>query len=240
MIVTMSLVAAPPKRKILVVDDEPDVTDLLKYKLQQSNYDVKVINDPVMIMGSAREFFPDLVVLDIMMPEMNGLQVCRMIRADPIMKDTAIIFLTARGELEDRIRGFENGADDYLSKPFETRELILRISAIFNRLSKPAESQTASRIKIGRVTVDIECHQLFVDDEEVDLTATEFKLLRLLMERKGRVQSRENLLVNVWNYEADIETRTVDTHIRRLREKLGPDANIIETVRGVGYRAVDG
>lgn len=236
---SLSLVAAPPKRRILIVDDEPDVTDLLQYKLQQSNYEVQVINDPVLIMGSAREFHPDLVVLDIMMPEMNGLQVCRMIRADPMMKETAVIFLTARGEPEDRIKGFETGADDYMSKPFETRELILRISAIFNRLVKPEPTPKAPRIKIGRVTVDIECHQLFVDDVEIDLTATEFKLLRLLMERKGRVQSRENLLVNVWNYEAEIETRTVDTHIRRLREKLGPDANIIETVRGVGYRVVE-
>ncbi len=235
----MVLAGAVPKRKILVVDDEPDVTDLLRYKLQHANYEVSAINDPLLIMGTARDFKPDLVVLDIMMPEMNGLQVCRMLRSDPLMKDTAIIFLTARGEPDDRIKGFETGADDYLAKPFETRELILRISAIFHRLASKVERPGSSRIQIGRVTVDVDCHQLLVDDREIDLTATEFKLLRLLMERKGRVQSRENLLVNVWNYESDIETRTVDTHIRRLREKLGPEANIIETVRGVGYRVLD-
>lgn len=235
----MSLVAAPSKRRILVVDDEPDVTELLQYKLRQNDYEVEVINDPLMIMGTAREFQPDMILLDIMMPELNGLQICRMLRADPVMKDTAIIFLTARGEADDRIKGLETGADDYLSKPFDSRELTLRIASIFRRIERPQGKSGQSRLSIGQVTIDIEKHQLAVAGEPIELTATEFKLLRLLMERKGRVQSRENLLVNVWNYEADIETRTVDTHIRRLREKLGSEANLIETVRGVGYRAVE-
>ncbi len=233
------VIATSTRRKILVVDDEPDVTELLDYKLNQADYQVRVINDPLMIMGTARDFQPDMILLDIMMPELNGLQICRMLRADPVMKATPVIFLTARGEAEDRIRGLETGADDYISKPFDSRELLLRITAIFNRLGQRPGNTGNARLTIGSVVIDIEKHQLLVNAQEIDLTATEFKLLRLLMERRGRVQSRENLLVNVWNYEADIETRTVDTHIRRLREKLGPDANIIETVRGVGYRAVE-
>ncbi|MBC2595509.1 response regulator transcription factor [Ruficoccus amylovorans] len=226
-------------KKILVVDDEPDVTELLDYKLRQDGYRVSVINDPLMIMGTARSFQPDLVILDIMMPDLNGIQICRMLRADPVMKAVPVIFLTARGEADDRIKGFETGADDYISKPFDTRELLLRIKALFKRLGQTAEAGGQKEITIGKVAIDIEKHRLSVEGRDIDLTATEFKLLRLLMERKGRVQSRENLLVNVWNYEADIETRTVDTHIRRLREKLEDHAGIIETVRGVGYRAVD-
>ena len=234
----MTAVAAI-QQKILVVDDEPDVTELLGYKLNQADFDVKVINDPLLIMGTAREFQPDLILLDIMMPELNGLQICRMLRSDPLMRSVPIVFLTARGEAEDRIRGFETGADDYISKPFDARELVLRLTAIFNRLNRPKKTTRESRYCIGSVVVDVEKHQLTVAGQEIELTATEFKLLRLLVERKGRVQSRENLLVNVWNYEADVETRTVDTHIRRLREKLGPEANLIETIRGVGYRVVE-
>ena len=229
-----------PPKKILVVDDENDVTELLAYKFKQEGYEVQVINDPLLIMGRARQFQPDLLVLDIMMPELNGLQVCRMLRADVIMKNIPIIFLTARGEAEDRIKGLESGADDYLAKPFDTRELLLRVQAIFKRLATPNGTVTQEKIfQLGKIVIDVDKHLLTVRGQEVELTATEFRLLKLLIERKGRVQSREHLLVNVWNYEADIETRTVDTHIRRLREKLGTEADVIETVRGVGYRAVD-
>jgi len=227
------------EKKVLVVDDEPDVTELLEYKLRQEGYNVAAINDPLMIMGEARRFHPDLVVLDIMMPELNGIQICRMLRADPVMRHVPVIFLTARGEAEDRVKGFETGADDYISKPFDSRELLLRVQALFKRMSQRSEEKAIKSLAVGRVMVDIDKHRLTVGGSEIDLTATEFKLLRLLIERKGRVQSRENLLVNVWNYEADIETRTVDTHVRRLREKLGEDAKIIQTVRGVGYRVVD-
>ncbi len=226
-------------KKVLVVDDEPDVTELLDYKLRSEGYEVEVINDPLLIMGVAREFRPDLVILDIMMPELNGIQICRMLRSDPVMKEVPVIFLTARGEPDDRIKGLETGADDYICKPFNFKEIVLRMNVLFKRLTPTEESGPARQLAIGRVIIDIEKHRLLVNGSPVDLTATEFRLLRLLMERKGRVQSRENLLVNVWNYEADIETRTVDTHIRRLREKLGPEADIIETVRGVGYRVVD-
>lgn len=225
--------------RILVLDDEPDVTELLEYKLQQEGYRVEVLNDPLAFVAKVRDFEPDLMVLDIMMPELNGMQLCRIARADPSMKDIPIIFLSARGEAEDRIKGLETGADDYLSKPFNAKELLLRIGNMLNRSSVSSEAPGKSRIEIAGVVIDEDLHQLTVDGVAVVLTATEFRLLKLLMERKGRVQSREHLLVNVWHYDTDIETRTVDTHVRRVREKLGPYAHLIETVRGVGYRAVE-
>jgi len=228
------------EKRILVVDDEPDVTELVEYKLRQAGFDVATINDPLLIMGTAREFQPDLIILDIMMPELSGIQICRMLRADPSMCKIPIVFLTARGEAEDRVKGLETGADDYIGKPFDSRELLLRVSAVLRRMDRPSGDEPGNTLSISNVVLDVEKHRLTLSGQPVELTATEFKLLRLLLERKGRVQSREHLLVNVWNYEADIETRTVDTHIRRLREKLGPEAGIIETVRGVGYRAVDG
>ena len=232
----MNTVKAP---RILVVDDEPDVTELLKYKFEQEGYRCEVLNDPLLFASCARDFQPDLMILDIMMPELSGLQLCRIARVDPAMKDVPIIFLTARGETEDRIRGLESGGDDYLSKPFDSKELMLRVSKLLARSVKAIEAPKSARIEISGVVMDEDLHRLIVDGEEVVLTATEFRLLKLLMERKGRVQSREHLLVNVWNYDTDIETRTVDTHVRRVREKLGPYAHLIETVRGVGYRAVD-
>lgn len=225
--------------RILVLDDEPDVTELLQYKLEQAGYRVDVLNDPLAFVASVREFEPDLMILDIMMPELNGLQLCRIARADPTMKDIPIIFLTAKGEAEDRIAGLEMGAGDYMSKPFNTKELLLRVANVLHRSVKVDQSLGQKRIEIAGVLIDEEIHQLRVDGKEVVLTATEFRLLKLLMERKGRVQSREHLLVNVWHYDTDIETRTVDTHVRRIREKLGPYARLIETIRGVGYRAVD-
>lgn len=222
-------------KRILVVDDEPDVTELISYRLRKEGYDVQVINDPLMIMGKAREFSPDLFLLDIMMPELDGIKICRMIRADRNLSGAPIIFLTARGETEDRIKGLESGADDYISKPFDIKELILRIGLILKRAGTESNNGPQS-LQVGEVVLDEEMHAVSVKGKPVELTATEFKLLKLLMERKGRVQSRENLLVNVWNYDTDTETRTIDTHIRRLREKLGTESGIIETVRGVGYR----
>jgi len=222
-------------RRILVVDDEPDVTELVSYKLKREGYEVAVINDPLQIMGKAREFNPDLFVLDIMMPDLDGLKICRMIRADSKLSTVPIIFLTARGEVEDRIKGLESGADDYLAKPFDTKELALRIGLIFKRMSKE-ETEGRKQLQVADIILDEELHRVTLQGKVIDLTATEFKLLKLLMQRKGRVQSRENLLVNVWNYDTDTETRTIDTHIRRLREKLSERANLIETVRGVGYR----
>ncbi|MGC9451590.1 MAG: response regulator [Oceanipulchritudo sp.] len=222
-------------RRILVVDDEPDVTELVSYKLKREGYEVEVINNPLEIMGKAREFNPDLFVLDIMMPELDGLKICRMIRADSKLSAVPIVFLTARGEVEDRIKGLESGADDYLPKPFDTKELALRIGLIFKRMAREGEAEK-KQLQVADIVLDEEMHRVTAGGSPVELTATEFKLLKLLMQRKGRVQSRENLLVNVWNYDTDTETRTIDTHIRRLREKLSERADLIETVRGVGYR----
>ncbi|MEZ7843534.1 MAG: response regulator transcription factor [Opitutales bacterium] len=226
-------------QRILVVDDEPDVTELLKYKFEQEGYRCQVLNDPLLFASTARDFEPEIMIFDIMMPELSGLQLCRMARADPLLKNVPIIFLTARGETEDRIQGLELGADDYLPKPFNMKELSIRVGKLLARSATVTQTTKSMRIEISGVVIDAELHQLSIDGVEVILTATEFRLLQLLMERKGRVQSREHLLVAVWNYDTDIETRTVDTHVRRVREKLGPYAHLIQTVRGVGYRAVD-
>ena len=225
--------------RVLVVDDESDVTELLQFRLEQEGYRVATLNDSLEFVAKVREFEPDLMLLDIMMPELSGIQLCRIVRADPMMKDIPVIFLSARGEVEDRIKGLEAGAEDYVSKPFNTNELLLRISKMLKRSGAPLEHAGQSRIEIAGVVIDEDLHQLTVDGKNVLLTATEFRLLKLLMERKGRVQTRDHLLVNVWHYDTDIETRTVDTHVRRVREKLGQYAHMIETVRGVGYRAVD-
>ena len=226
-------------QRVLVLDDEQDVTELLQYKLEQEGYRCEVLNDPLLFVARVRDFEPDLMILDIMMPELNGLQLCRIARADPKMKSIPIVFLTARGEAEDRVKGLETGADDYISKPFNSKELMLRIRNILSRSVITDTESIQSVIRIGGVVIDDSLHQITVDGQEVVFTVTEFRLLKLLMERKGRVQSREHLLINVWNYDTDIETRTVDTHVRRVREKLGGYSHIIETVRGVGYRAVD-
>lgn len=225
--------------RILIVDDEPDVTELLKYKLEHDGHVCQVVNNPLSFISVAREFNPNLIILDIMMPELNGLQLCKMVRSDPNMNTIPIIFLTARGEVEDRIKGLESGGDDYMAKPFNTKELLLRVGNILSRKGSNESVNNKKRIQIAGVVLDETLHELRVDGELVILTATEFRLLKLLMLRKNRVQTRENLLVNVWNYDTDIETRTVDTHVRRVREKLGPYANMIETIRGVGYKVVN-
>jgi two-component system, OmpR family, phosphate regulon response regulator PhoB len=225
-------------KKILVVDDETDVTELLAYTLKAKGFDVETLNDPNRSIGFARSYIPDLVVLDVMMPDLNGIQICRMLRADPRLRKVPVIFLTAKAEESDRIQGLETGADDYLCKPFSTKELVLRIQTILRRVNE-SSIEFPRLVTVGNIVLDGERHTVSVGDQTIDLTATEFKLLRLLMERRGRVQTREHLLINVWNYETEIETRTVDTHVRRLREKLGPESDWIETIRGVGYRFAD-
>ncbi len=225
-------------KKVLVVDDEVDVTELLAYHLKAKGFLVETVNNPTRSIGLARTFLPDLVVLDVMMPELNGIQICRMLRADPKLKRVPVIFLTAKAEENDRIQGLETGADDYLCKPFSTKELVLRVQTILRRVAE-GEVEEPRRLQIGRIVLDVDRHVVTVGEQPLELTATEFKLLRLLMERRGRVQTREHLLINVWNYETEIETRTVDTHVRRLREKLGGEADWIETIRGVGYRMAE-
>jgi two-component system phosphate regulon response regulator PhoB len=225
-------------RKILIVDDEPDVADLVSYHLKAKGYQVATENSPTVSIATARSFLPDLVILDIMMPDLNGIQVCRILRADPRLARVPIIFLTAKAEECDRIAGFETGCDDYICKPFSTKELVLRVQTILRRTAN-GETPDLKRLQIGQLILDTDRHEVSVQGRPIQLTATEFKLLHLLLERRGRVQTREHLLINVWNYETEIETRTVDTHIRRLREKLGGEAAWIETIRGVGYRISD-
>ena len=230
--------AAPNPQKILVVDDESDVSALVAYHLKAKGYQVEVVNDPNRSLGIARTFLPDLVILDVMMPDLSGIQICRLMRADPQLKKIPVVFLTAKAEENDRIQGLETGADDYICKPFSTKELVLRVQTILRRLTEAAPAEP-KRLQVGEIVIDTERHAVELHGQPLELTATEFNLLKLLMERRGRVQSREHLLLNVWNYETEIETRTVDTHVRRLREKLGSEADWIETVRGVGYRIAE-
>lgn len=232
------MVDTKPK-KILLVDDEADVTTLVAYHLKAKGFQVEVVNDSTSSIGIARSFLPDLVILDVMMPDLNGIQICRMLRADPKLKRVPVIFLTAKAEENDRVQGLEIGADDYICKPFSTKELVLRVQTILRRLSESGTEERPKHLQVGEVVIDTERHEVRIHGQPVELTATEFNLLRLLMERRGRVQTREHLLLNVWNYETEIETRTVDTHVRRLREKLGTEADWIETIRGVGYRMAE-
>jgi two-component system phosphate regulon response regulator PhoB len=225
-------------KRILIVDDEPDVTELVAYQLRSKGYITDALNDPTQSIAKIRAYQPDLVILDVMMPDISGIQICRMLRADNLTKAIPVIFLTAKAEEADRVLGLEVGGDDYICKPFSIKELMLRVQGLIRRTSDPDEGNPRM-LEIGNMTMDTEHHIVSVDGNVVELTATEFRLLRLLMERKGRVQTREHLLLNVWNYETEIETRTVDTHIRRVREKIGSASNMIETLRGVGYRLND-
>ncbi|MEM0966034.1 MAG: winged helix-turn-helix domain-containing protein [Verrucomicrobiota bacterium] len=224
--------------KILVVDDETDATDLLSYQLESAGFTPKITNQSEKAISLAREFCPDLILLDVMMPGLSGLQISHALKADEALSRIPVILLTARGEPEDRIKGLETGVDDYLAKPFDSRELILRIRAVLKRAGE-AKSANSREVRLGKLLADKDLNQVVVDGEIVMLTLTEFKLLQLLMENPQEVFSREVLLSKVWNYESDTETRTVDTHVRRLREKLGVYAGMIETVRGIGYRMVD-
>ncbi len=223
-------------RRILIVDDEVSVTELLSYHLRQRGFEVTALNDPRLALEAARSFRPELIVLDVMMPDLSGIQVCRLIRADASLKGIPIVFLSAKTEEGDRIEGFESGADDYVCKPFSPKELMLRVMAILKRSNEAAEPKS---MQVNGILMDVEQHKVEVSGDPIELTATEFRLLKLLLEECGKVQTREKLLQKVWNYENDIETRTVDTHMRRLREKLGEQASWLETVRGVGYRLVE-
>ena len=223
------------KSRILIIDDNVAMTTLLTKALDRIGYEPVVENNPLLAVNTVRHCMPDLIRLDVMMPELTGVQLLRMVRADALLQDTPVIFLTAKGETVDKVKGLESGADDYVTKPFDTRELMLRAQALLRR-AKSAAAKPSTRLAAGALMLDIERHEVTASGKIVELTATEFKLLRLLLERKGRVQSREELLADVWNYSPDLETRTVDTHVRRLREKLGPSGDVIDTVRGVGYR----
>ena len=222
---------------ILIVDDEQDVLDLLVYNLQKAGFRTVTARDGATALQKARDQHPALIVLDLMLPQLDGTEVCKQLKTDSKTASTPIIMLTAKAEEVDRVVGLELWADDYLTKPFSPRELVLRVKTILRRAT--GKVAPAEVLKSGDLSVDIAKHEATVKGKALELTATEFKLLVTLMERRGRVQTRDRLLADVWGYEGDIDTRTVDTHVRRLREKLGSAAEYIETVRGVGYRFAD-
>ena len=221
--------------RILVVDDEPDITALVAYHLAKAGYRVSTAADGHDALRSAREERPDVVVLDLMLPGMSGYEVLQELRRSEETAHVGVILLTARREEVDRVRGLRLGADDYLVKPFSPDELALRVTALLRRLAAPAVSH-GSTLTAGPITLDRSAHRATLDGAELTLTATEYKLLLTLVERRGRVQSRPQLLETVWEAQPDIQTRTVDMHVQRLRSKLGDASNMIETVRGFGYR----
>ncbi len=220
-------------KRILVVDDEPDAVELIGFNLKAAGFDVITAEDGESALSKAHQFFPDLIVLDVMLPAVDGLEVCKILRRNTATSCLPIIMLTARAGEIDRVLGLELGADDYLTKPFSPRELVLRIKNLLNR--RPKTTRKLDYFQLSELTIDVPSHLVKVGNKRIDLTPTEFKLLALLAERRGRVQSRERLLQDVWEYNSLVDTRTVDTHIRRLREKLDTAARFLDTVRGVGY-----
>jgi two-component system phosphate regulon response regulator PhoB len=222
------------RERILLIEDEPDIAEVLQYNLDKEGFEVAVERRGDTGLEAIRREPPDLVLLDLMLPGIDGLELTRLVKRDPATARLPIVMLTAKGEELDRIVGLELGADDYITKPFSPREVVLRVKAVLRRFQQ--EESAAERLEIGGIELDVSAHQLRVRGRDTPLTATEFRLLRLLMERSGRVQTRTQLLSDVWGYAEDIDSRTVDTHIRRVRRKLGPEAGRIETVIGVGYR----
>ena len=220
--------------KLLIIEDEPDIRETLSYNFKKEGFKVEVAANGSDALTLCKIFDPDVLILDLMLPDMSGLDVCKKIKNSIDFKDTSIIMLTAKGEEVDRILGFELGADDYVTKPFSVRELILRVKVILKKSSSLNGSD--SRLSVGPLKLDFSAHEVSLNGVEIILTALEFKLLKHLAQRRGRVQTRDQLLGDVWGYSSEITTRTVDTHIKRLREKLGPDSDFIQTIRGVGYR----
>jgi two-component system phosphate regulon response regulator PhoB len=225
------------KPKILVVDDEPEAVELVEFNLKQSGYVVATAADGSEALKKARSQSPDLIVLDVMLPEMDGFEICKSLRLDSTTAKIPIIMLTAKAAEIDRVLGLELGADDYLTKPFSPRELLLRIKKLLSRGTTGEKPR--DQLRFGDLLVDIPRHIASWKGKAIELTATEFKLLTVLAQRAGRVQSRDHLLRDVWEYDSLIDTRTVDTHMRRLREKLGAASKHLDTVRGVGYRFVE-
>ncbi len=220
---------------ILIVEDEHDLLTTLEYNLEREGYRTRTaMTGQAALEAALEDPLPDLILLDLMLPDFSGTEVCRRLRADERTREIPVVMATAKGEEIDRVVGFEVGADDYVAKPFSIRELILRVRAILRRSRTPSEDR--DELSFGRLRIDQPGHRTWVDDEEVKLTALEFRLLTTFHARRGRVQTRERLLSDVWGYQADVTTRTVDTHVKRLREKLADAGQYIETVRGVGYR----
>jgi len=219
---------------ILIVEDEADISRLVEFQFKQAGLPVQTVSDGASALEQVKKVRPKLIILDLMLPDMDGKDICRALKADPLTQKIPILMLTARAEELDRIVGFELGAEDYVTKPFSPRELVLRVKAILKRKEPPNGEEPY--IQIGGLLIDFERHQVSLDQTPIPLTHTEFKLLATLVSKRGRVFTRENLLDRVWGYTYEGYARTVDTHIRRLRDKLGAMGEWIETIRGVGYR----
>jgi len=225
---------------VLIVDDEPDLVANLVFNLEREGVRTLTAGDGERaLVLAAQEPQPDLVILDLMLPDLSGTEVCRRLRQNDKTRGIPVLMLTAKGEEIDRVVGLEVGADDYVVKPFSVRELMLRVKAILRRANQPAEAEAEDGLVCGALRLDEAAHRVFVNEREVTLTALEFRLLGTLMRRRGRVQTRERLLEDVWDMRADLTTRTVDTHVKRLRQKLGEGGELVETLRGVGYRITD-
>ena len=221
---------------IAIIEDEHDLAELLAFNLTREGFRVVTAGDGRSGLALVRREEPALVLLDLMLPELMGTDVCRELKRDPATADIPVLMLTAKGEEIDRVVGFEVGADDYVVKPFSMRELLLRVKAVLRRGAAEQQQPVTKVLSFGPLQIDTERHEVRVDGQEVVLTGTEFKLLQTLAERRGRLQSRDRLLDDVWGYAADVDSRTVDTHITRLRGKLGVAGDLIKTVRGFGYK----
>ena len=222
-------------QKILIIEDEPDIRKTLEYNISREGYHVVSASSLVEAKSQFESDSFSLILLDLMLPDGSGLDLCRDIKSDKEKSSIPIIILTAKDDEVDKVVGFELGADDYVTKPFSVRELILRMKAVLKRGEKKSDNVEVQR-QFGQLSINTESHEVFVDDNEITLTALEFKLLCQLVDRRGRVQSRDQLLSDVWGYSAEVTTRTVDTHIKRLREKLGSMGKYVQTIRGVGYK----
>jgi len=220
--------------KVFIVEDEPDLRDTLEYNFENEGFQVESFANGESFIDFIEKKKPNLVVLDLMLPGLSGIDVCRELRSKDKYNDISIIMLTAKSEEIDRIVGFELGADDYVTKPFSVRELILRVKVLLKKRADNSFNQQT--LEFGPLSMDLGAHDVSINGESILLTALEFKLLKHLLKRKGRVQTRDQLLGDVWGYSSEVTTRTVDTHIKRLREKLGKSGDYIQTIRGVGYR----
>jgi two-component system, OmpR family, phosphate regulon response regulator PhoB len=227
-------------RRILVVEDEPDLRELLTYNLTAAGFTVHATENGTDGLEAVQRFAPDVVLLDLMLPDIPGTEVCRRIRGDTAGRQPAVMMLTAKGEEIDRVVGFELGADDYVVKPFSVRELVLRVGAILRRRRTPPAASPAAlqrrRYLVGPLELDVDGYHVFVNGTEIHVSTLEMRLLAYLVEHRGRVRSREDLLEDVWGYKPGVSTRTIDTHVKRLRDKLGDAGALVETVRGTGYR----
>ena len=222
-------------QKILIIEDEPDIRKTLEYNISREGYEVISASSLSEARQNLESSSFSLLLLDLMLPDGSGLDLFRELKQDKSKSSMPVIILTAKDDEVDKVVGFELGADDYVTKPFSVRELILRVKAVLKRGGSKSDNVEVQR-QFGELKIDVDSHEVFVNDEQISLTALEFKLLRQLVDRRGRVQSRDQLLSDVWGYSSDVTTRTVDTHIKRLREKLGDMGKYVQTIRGVGYK----